>query len=175
VSFERVKDQDVAIATLKMAIRKNRLAHAYLFEGPDGVGKKLTAEAFAKAVNCEKGGDDSCDTCWSCLRIGELTHPDVTLIEPVKAGRAIHVDTMQELIERSSLKPYRAKYRVAILVDAERMNDAAANKFLKTLEEPPGNSLFILVSHSPEQLPATIVSRSADYRACSGARPRGAS
>jgi len=159
VSFEQVKDQDVAIATLKMAIRKNRLAHAYLFEGPDGVGKTLTAVAFAKAVNCEEGGDDSCDVCWSCLRIDEFNHPDVTLIEPTKAGRAIHVDTMEELIARSSLKPYRAKYRVAIIVDAERMNDAAANKFLKTLEEPPGNSLFILVSHSPEQLPATTVSR----------------
>ena len=159
MSFEGVKDQDVAIATLKMAIRKNRLAHAYLFEGPDGVGKKLTAVVFAKAVNCEEGGDDSCDTCWACLRIDEFNHPDVTVVEPLKAGRAIHVDTMEELIARSSLTPYRGKYRVAIIVDAERMTDAAANKFLKTLEEPPGNSLFILVSHSPEQLPATIVSR----------------
>ncbi len=159
MSFEGVQDQDVAIATLKMALRKNRLAHAYLFEGPDGVGKKLTAVAFAKAVNCEKHGDDSCDSCWSCLRIDEFNHPDVMLIEPVKAGRNIHVDAMEELIARSSLKPYRGRYRVVIMVDAERMTDAAANKFLKTLEEPPGSSLFILVSHSPDRLPATIVSR----------------
>ena len=159
MGFEVVKDQNVAIATLRMALRKNRLAHAYLFEGPDGVGKRLTAMAFAKAVNCELGGDDSCDRCWSCLRVDELKHPDVTLIEPLKAGRIIHLDVMAELIERSSLKPYRGRYRVAIIVDAERMNDAAANTFLKTLEEPPGKSLFILVSDSPERLPATIASR----------------
>jgi len=159
LGFEVVKDQDVAITMLKMALRKDRLAHAYLFEGPDSVGKKLTALAFAKAVNCEEAGDDSCDACWSCLRTEELKHPDVAVIEPLKSGRTIHANTMAELVARACLKPYQGRYRVAIIVDAERMTAAAANKFLKTLEEPPGNSLFILVSHSPGQLPATITSR----------------
>jgi DNA polymerase-3 subunit delta' len=144
---------------LKTALGKRRLAHGYLFEGPDSVGKRLTALAFAKAVNCEELNDDSCDTCVSCLRTDEGNHPDVTVIEPVKAGRIIHVKAMSDLIEHAVLKPYRGKYRFAIIVAAERMNAPAANKFLKTLEEPPGNSMFVLVSDSPAQLPATITSR----------------
>ena len=159
MGFDTIKDQDIAVRMLKTALGKRRLAHAHLFEGPDSVGKKLTALTFAKAVNCDELSDDSCDTCVSCLRTDDGKHPDVTIIEPVKAGRTIKVDTMSELIERAVLKPYKGRYRVAIIVDAERMNAAAANKFLKTLEEPPGNSLFVLVSHSPDQLPATITSR----------------
>jgi len=159
LGFDAVRDQDVAVRMLRTALGKGRLAHAYLFEGPDSVGKKLAALTFAKAVNCEELSDDSCDRCLSCVRIDEGKHPDVTTVEPVKAGRIIKVDIMTELIERAVLKPYTGKYRVAIILDAERMNAPAANKFLKTLEEPPGNSLFVLVSHGTEQLPATITSR----------------
>jgi len=159
LGFETIKDQDVAVRMLRTALSKRRLAHGYLFEGPESVGKQLTAVTFAKAVNCEELSDDSCDMCASCLRTDDGKHPDVTVIEPVKAGRIIHVKAMSELIEHAVLKPYRGKYRVAIIVAAERMNASAANKFLKTLEEPPGNSLFVLVSDSPDQLPATITSR----------------
>ena len=159
MAFEAIKDQDIAVRMLKTALRKHRLAHAYLFEGPDSVGKRLTALTFAKAVNCVKGSDDSCDECRACLRTDGGKHPDVTTIEPSKSGRIIHVAAMAELIERASLKPYEGKYRVSIIVDADRMNAQAANKFLKTLEEPPGRSLFVLVSDSPDQLLATITSR----------------
>jgi DNA polymerase-3 subunit delta' len=159
LGFETTKDQDVAVRMLRAALGRRRLAHAYLFEGPDSVGKRLTALTFAKAVNCEELSDDSCDRCVSCRRIGDGKHPDVITVAPVKAGRVIKVEILSELIERAVLKPYEGKYRVAVIVDAERMNASAANKFLKTLEEPPGNSIFVLVSHNPDQLPATITSR----------------
>ena len=159
MGFETIRDQYVAVRMLRTALGRRRLAHAYLFEGPDSVGKRLTALTFAKAVNCEELSDDSCDRCVSCLKTDGGNHPDVTTIEPVKAGRVIKVEILTELIERAALKPYEGKYRVAVIVDAERMNASAANKFLKTLEEPPGNSIFVLVSHNPDQLPATITSR----------------
>ena len=159
MGFETIRDQEVAVRMLTTALRKGRLSHAYLFEGPDGVGKRLTALAFAKAVNCKEVGDNSCDTCRSCSRIADGKHPDVTLTEPTRAGRIIHKEAMAAVIASASLKPYEAMYRVFIILDAERMNVVAANKFLKTLEEPPGNSLFVLVSHSPNQLLPTIASR----------------
>jgi DNA polymerase-3 subunit delta' len=130
-----------------------------LFEGPDSVGKRLTAVTFAMAANCREVDDDSCDTCRSCLKIADGKHPDVTVVEPTKAGRIIHKDAMKALIASACLKPYEAMYRVFIILEAERMNVVAANKFLKTLEEPPGNSLFVLVSHNPNQLLPTISSR----------------
>jgi len=159
LGFEAIRDQDVAVRMLAAAVSKQRLSHAYLFEGPDSVGKRLTALTFAKVVNCRASRLDSCDTCRSCLKIADGKHPDVTTIEPTKSGRIIHTDIMEELIASAALKPYEARYRVSIILDAERMHATAANKFLKTLEEPPGNSLFILISCSPDQLLPTIVSR----------------
>jgi DNA polymerase-3 subunit delta' len=159
VGFEAIRDQEVAVKMLRTALRKRRLPHAYLFEGPDSVGKRLTALTFARAVNCGETDDDSCDACGSCLKIGDGKHPDVTVVEPTKAGRIIHKQRVEELVASASLKPYEAAYRVFIILEAERMNVVSANKFLKTLEEPPGNSLFVLVSHSPNQLLPTIASR----------------
>jgi len=159
VGFEAIRDQEVAVKMLRTALRKRRLPHAYLFEGPDSVGKRLTALTFARAVNCGEVDDDCCDACRSCLKIADGKHPDVTVVEPKKAGRIIHKEAMQGLVASASLKPYEAAYRVFVILEAERMNVVSANKFLKTLEEPPGNSLFVLVSHSPNQLLPTIASR----------------
>jgi len=159
LGFDAIRDQDTAVRMLRTVLRKKRLAHAYLFEGPESVGKRLAAMTFAKAVNCAEPGDDPCDTCRSCTLIAGGKHPDVMTLEPTGSGRIIHTDAIEELLASACLKPYQARYRVFIIVDAERMHISAANKFLKTLEEPPGNSLFILVSHSPDGLLPTIASR----------------
>ncbi len=159
MGFGKIRDQEVAVKMLRAALRKRRLSHAYLFEGPDSVGKRLTALTFARAANCGEVDDDSCGTCLSCLKIADAKHPDVTVVEPTKAGRIIHKQAMEDVIASASLKPYESTYRVAVILEAERMNVVAANKFLKTLEEPPGSSLFVLVSHNPNQLLPTISSR----------------
>lgn len=159
MSFKDIKGQDRAISFLKGSMASGRISHAYIFYGPGGVGKKLAALNFAKAANCLGADADGCDACASCKKIDSSNHPDVLLLKPEEEGGAIGIDDVRALIKDASLKPYEARKKFYIIDDADRMKEEAQNAILKTLEEPPSDSVLILIAESPGRLRSTITSR----------------
>lgn len=161
MSWKHVLGHDAAVASLTSAWKRGRLAHAYLFVGPAGVGKHTFARELAKAVLCEgrAGRFEACDECASCRLVDAGTHPDLFL---TSRGDQLEfsIGAVRELLDNLALKPARGARKVGILDEADELNDVAANAFLKTLEEPPPGSLLILVGgmSTEGQLP-TILSR----------------
>ncbi len=145
---------------LQSSVRKNRISHAYLFSGPEGVGKKLVAIGFAKLINCAKRETENLDCeCVSCTKIERGLNPDV-LVFGYPGEKTIKVGHVRQDIERLiHLAPYENPYKVFIIDDAQRMNFNAQNAFLKTLEEPPPNSVIILITTLADLLMPTIRSR----------------
>jgi DNA polymerase-3 subunit delta' len=147
------------VEILRRAIRQNRLPHAMIFSGPSGVGKRTLAILLAELLNCASPlEDDACGVCASCHKILLGTHPDIREIHP--DGAFIKIEQIRALIGEIAYKPFEARYRVAILDGAEQMRQEAANSLLKTLEEPPSQSIIILVTTNPHALLGTIRSRS---------------
>lgn len=164
MSLKQIIGQDRAIAMLAGSIRRRRLAGSYLFSGESGVGKKTTALNFAKALNCLRTDvpappEDSCDKCESCMKMDAGVHPDLIVVSPQE--RQIRIEEIRVVDEALSLKPFEGRKKTVIVDDADTMTVSAANAFLKTLEEPPGESVIVLVSSRPEILPGTIRSRCA--------------
>lgn len=147
------------ISQLRSSIVRGRLAHAYLFSGPTGSGKKETAKTLAKILNCELKGADSCGLCSSCKKIENNSHPDVRWILPGGDSDSIKIEDIRNLQREISMKPYEGRYKVYTIIDADTMTEEAANCLLKTLEEPPGDALLILTSSNIKMLLSTIVSR----------------
>jgi DNA polymerase III subunit delta' len=161
VSFKDIQGQDRAISFLKSSIENGRIPHSYIFYGPGGVGKKLAAVNFAKALNCLGAPDGRpCDSCVPCRKADSSNHPDLMILKPEKEGGSIAISDVRALIKDANLKPYEAKKKFYIIDEADGMKEEAANALLKTLEEPPSDSVFILIADSLKKLPATIVSRS---------------
>lgn len=153
-----------AIGTLRQAAIADRLHHAYLFVGPDGIGKRQVAIALAQVINCvgpSAAAATPCGECTHCRRIVEGQHPDVVMIAPdrSKARPVIKIDAVRGLLRQVHYKPYEASRRVVLIDDAEALTEEAANALLKTLEEPSGETLFMLISARPQRLLATIRSR----------------
>ena len=145
---------------MKSSLDGDKVSHAYIFHGPGGVGKKLVAITFAKALNCQAPGPDRpCGTCVSCKKIDSSNHPDVSVLQPQKEGSSIGIDSIRALIRDASLKPYEARKKVYIIDGANSMTEEASNALLKTFEEPPSDSVIILVADSLNMLLPTIVSR----------------
>lgn len=140
-------------------LREARLPDALLIHGPAGVGKRGLAEAFARRLLCQGGGDELCGQCVGCRLWEAGTHPHYQVVQPEEPGKAIVVDAIRALTARFALKPQYAGWRLAVIDPADAMNISAANALLKTLEEPPERSLLILLSSAPGRLPATILSR----------------
>lgn len=145
---------------LRNSVRKNRISHAYLFSGPEGVGKKLVATGFAKLINCAESGTENLDCeCTSCVKTEKGLNPDV-LVFGYPGEKTIKVDHVRHDIERLiHLAPYENPYKVFIIDGAQRMNFNAQNAFLKTLEEPPPSSVIILITTLADLLMPTIRSR----------------
>lgn len=154
MKFLELIGQEPAIGLIKNSIAKNRLAHAYLFAGPDGVGKKTCAQIMARTLNCMEGEAEPCDACRSCTK---EFHPDIHLIEP--KGASLRIDQIRELQNSVAYKPYEGKWKIYILEDADKLTEAAANSLLKTLEEPPPATAFILLTSKIDKLLPTIRSR----------------
>jgi DNA polymerase-3 subunit delta' len=177
MSLSDVIGQEKAVAMLSGILRRQRVASSYLFCGESGIGKKAAAINFVKALNClktvashesrveseslirnsEPAQIDACDGCESCLKIEAGTHPDFLLVSPEE--RQIRIEEIRAVDEALSFKPFEGRKKAVVVDDAEAMNISAANAFLKTLEEPPEDSVIILVSSKPDLLPATIRSR----------------
>ncbi|MEW6419809.1 MAG: DNA polymerase III subunit [Nitrospirota bacterium] len=184
MAFRDIIGQDKAVNILLRTIQRGRLPSSYLFAGESGIGKKFTAINLIKAVNClsnppsppfSKGGmggfekvghsemndssivADCCDECSSCKKIDTGVHPDFLLISP--EGGQIRIEEIRAIDNVLSFKPFEGRRKAVIVDEADNMNPYAANAFLKTLEEPPKDSLIILVSSNPDRLPDTIRSR----------------
>ena len=139
-----------------------QLPHALLLTGKAGIGKRQFSMALAEIVLCSQPENDhACGQCASCQLLKAGTHPDIFLVEPEETGKNIKIDQIRMLINKlTSLKShFQGGYKVAIIQPADAMNIASANSLLKTLEEPPANTLIILVTAKPSVLPATIRSR----------------
>jgi DNA polymerase-3 subunit delta' len=178
--FSELIAQDRALSPLRSALRRGALHHAYLFGGPEGVGKGRAARLLAQAANCEGGApgapvDDPCGTCGPCRKIAKGIHPDVLVLaeervmakagtwEP-KGGRSpskdIVVDQVRDLVDRRlALRRVEGRRRFVVIDPADAMNPQAQNALLKTLEEPPAETTLVLVASSPDALLPTIRSR----------------
>ena len=157
MSFKEIVGHDKQIEHLQNAMRNGRIAHSYLFAGKDGIGKELVALNLAKGLNCLHGGEDPCDECRSCLKLGHLNHPDVLLVKP--QGQSMRINQIRDLQRELSHRPYEGKRRVCILADSDRMTQEAANALLKILEEPPLHTVMILLAANPDLILPTIASR----------------
>ena len=179
MSFKDVIGQDKAVGILLGTIQRGRAPSSYIFAGESGIGKKLAALNLAKALNCIgkehaaesmglldnsaslSGGPDTeidaCDECSSCRKIDRGIHPDFLMIAP-ESGQ-IRIEEIRAIDDALSLKAFEGRYKVVIVDDADTMNQYAANAFLKTLEEPPEDSLIVLISSNTDHLPDTIKSR----------------
>lgn len=146
---------------LQNYVIQKRVPQALLMNGVLGIGKQHLAEKFAHALLCEQPNSDgfNCEKCSSCLLIKAQTHPDFMDITPEEEGKNITISQIRTLIEKLSLKPQFERYRVILLHPADALNNAAANAFLKYLEEPTERTILILVTHRMNKLPATIKSR----------------
>jgi DNA polymerase-3 subunit delta' len=158
VPFSNIKGQDKPIQILKRYIEERYLTGSYLFVGEEGIGKKTVARTLARALNCQNETLDSCDRCASCLKIEKDQHPDVHFLS-TETVDSIKIEYIRQLQKEINLKPYTGEKKVFIIDDAHNLTAEAANALLKTLEEPPKDSLLILVSAKPALLFKTIISR----------------
>ncbi len=158
MGWEKIRGQEKAVTLLRHAIERNRLPHAYLFLGSEGVGKKLTALTLAQVLNCAEGGTDFCGRCSGCHKVSNALHPDVVLIEPGDNG-SIKIEEVRHLQEKIAYKPFEGRVKVWIIDQAEKLTPQAANCLLKTLEEPPEHSLLILIASQASALLPTVISR----------------
>ena len=152
--------QTQPLETLLAQVGTGKLPHAILITGAEGIGKLNFALAFVQRIFCKQAmGTSPCGTCDACHMFNVATHPDIKRIAPPEGKQAILVDQIRELIEYVSLTPHSAPKKVAVIEQAELLNVNAANSLLKTLEEPPASSMLILVTHRPDRLLPTILSR----------------
>ncbi len=156
--------QDLARAALERALAAGRVAHAYVFEGPAGVGKRSAAYGLALALNCPAQPGVGCGACETCRRIDAGVHPDVPSFGPSGPGGQIVVDDIKAMVALARSRPHEAAARVIIVDDADAMNPNAANGLLKTLEEPLAGNHLVLCTPAPERLLPTIRSRAQRIR-----------
>jgi DNA polymerase-3 subunit delta' len=184
VPFGHILGQDAAIATVKTALERGRVHHAYRFEGPDGTGKEMCAFALAQALVCTAGDPLGCGACDACSRVMARSserpevprHPDVTIVEkgfypPEVIGRArpelteLSVDQIRTIVlSHASYAPHEGRARVFIVRRAEELSQSAGNALLKTLEEPRPGTHFVLLTSRPDRLLDTIRSRTLPVR-----------
>ena len=165
MAFNNLTKQTQGIQLLQRSLARGRLGHAYLFAGDSLEELETLARTLAKTLNCQnpvkiKGAaTDCCDECLICRKIENGTQTDIHWARPESKSRIVSIEQLRELMREIQLKPTEAGHKVAIISSADRLNTQAANAFLKTLEEPPANSVLILLSTEPQRILETILSR----------------
>lgn len=160
IKFSDIIGQDSVKSHLIGAIKDNKISHAYIFAGEDGSGKMMLAERFAAALQCD-GNDDNdkpCGCCISCMQSDSRNHPDIIYVTHEKKNITVD-DIRNQLVNDISIKPYSGKYKIYIVDEAEKMNEAAQNALLKTLEEPPEYAVILLLATNTGAFLQTILSR----------------
>ncbi|OEG70211.1 hypothetical protein ATZ36_05605 [Candidatus Endomicrobiellum trichonymphae] len=172
--FENILGQQKIKKIISNQIKSGKIAHAYIFMGQDGVGKRLIAVEFAKILNCSandfiKTDAGTCGKCISCKKIEKNIHPDLHFIDfsrqaeleedSLEKQKTLKVETIRYMQKEVATKIHEGKWKIFIIEPAEKMNAAAANSLLKTLEEPPENTIIILIAKHKETIPQTIFSR----------------
>lgn len=172
MSWNEILNHESVVERFRRSINRNRLASTYLFVGPQGIGKFTFATKLAEALLCESNPAkqlEPCGVCSGCQQVRARTHPDLIIVSKPKDKAFIPVESFigdkehrrqEGLCHDIGLKPFRGKRKIAIIDDADYLNQEGANSLLKTLEEPPPNSLLILISSSEQRQLSTIVSRS---------------
>jgi DNA polymerase-3 subunit delta' len=153
--FDNLAGQQLVAKFLSAVIDSKNPGQSYLFVGPLGAGKTAAALAFARAILCDQNGSDDCDCC---MRVVHGTHPDVHIIAPLGA-KGYLAEQIRDLIHDSTLAPIRAKRKIYLISRADLLKDSSANALLKTLEEPPANTIFILLARTRDAVLETILSR----------------
>jgi DNA polymerase-3 subunit delta' len=159
MSFADLIGHQKQLAILRSALISQRMHHAYLFLGPEGVGKRTIAVAYAKAIHCLERTDDFCGRCENCVRISDGNHPDVRIIELFADKKEIGIQQIRGLERDLNYRSFTGKRKVAIIDPASLLNPASQNALLKTLEEPPADSLIILIAPNSGGLLPTVRSR----------------
>jgi len=166
MAWSSIVGHDGVVERFRHSIARERLSHAYLFVGPEGIGKELFARELAKAVQCAGQTGEACDACPPCHKVEHGNHPDVWFVRRVeqtsKGERRsqIVIDQIREEIQDPiAYKPFEGRYKVFVITEAERMTEEAQNCLLKTLEEPPPHSLLILLASRLEPFVDTVISR----------------
>ena len=166
IPFDRILGQRKALDLLERMLDHGRLPHALLFQGPEGVGKGTVARSFAAALLCDRPEPQACGSCPACRLVDAGAHPDFLLVERLprkppsrELRHYVIVDQIRQLSRFASMSPRQGPRRVFLIDPADRMNNEAQNALLKTLEEPPGQALLILVAARPRLLLPTVRSR----------------
>ncbi len=159
IGFGAIRGHGAVIAGLRAAARQSRLAHALIFAGADGIGKSGVARGLAAWLVCEAKQDDACGECAACRLVAAGTQPDLQIVSLAAGKKEIGVDKARELKRFAQLRPLRAESKVVVVDDAQALNVAAQNALLKTLEEPPAHSFFILVANNADAMLPTVRSR----------------
>jgi DNA polymerase III delta' subunit len=155
--WKDIKGHTHQVELLKAYSESEKIPHAFLFSGNMGLGKTRIAREFFKAINCLEHKGDACNRCKNCLRATTNTHPDLVEMNP--GARWIKVDEIRGVLAEVGFKPFESRMKFVIIEPAENLNRESANALLKTLEEPPSNTVIVLVSHRPKLLLPTIISR----------------
>lgn len=158
-TFEEIRGNTPLVEQLRRSAASERSSHAYLFLGGAGAGKRLIANTFAKALQCE-GEKRPCDSCKSCHAFNHGNHPDVIYFQPLKNGKTYTIeDVREQLLETVDLKPFQYEKKIYIIEKADTLNIQSQNALLKTLEEPPAHAVFLLLAERAEAFLPTILSR----------------
>jgi len=159
MSFKNILGQEKTLSIFESAIKNNHLAHAYIFAGQEGVGKKSFSKELAKAILCHHSDVGGCDDCSTCKRIDTDNFPDLFFLFPEKNHRIIKIEQLKYFQEIINVKPLESKYKIVVIEAADKMNEEASNCLLKTLEEPPSYAIILLIVTSLESMSETIKSR----------------
>lgn len=159
MSFSTILGQQQPVENLRAALAHDRLHHAYLFLGPEGVGKRTIALGLARAIHCVAAHNDFCGECVNCKRISDANHPDVRVIEPLAGKKEISIQQIRDVEKELNYQSFTGGRKIVIFDPATLMNLSSQNALLKTLEEPPANSLLILIAANGGALLPTLRSR----------------
>lgn len=157
--FKDIVGHEQIIEHLKNAISMGKVSHAYILNGPDFSGKKMLADAFARALQCEENDPEGCGNCKSCHQAEDYNQPDIIYVQHEKPN-LIGVDDIRVQLNNSIvIKPYSSRYKIYIVDEAEKMNQQAQNALLKTIEEPPAYGIILLLTTNADSFLPTILSR----------------